>query len=92
MAFKRFSIRGFSSEFDIRREVEGFNTTYICQASLYRGRHIRRLVDRISTGVPTERGLSAATDKTWEFRDELIKRYGLEPVGVIESVEAANRR
>lgn len=92
MAFKRFSIRGFASQFDIRREIEGYNSSYICVATLYEGKHIRRKVDRISTGIPTERGISAAADKTWEFRDELIKRHRLESVGVIESIEAANSR
>lgn len=91
MAFRRFSLRGFPSEFDIRREVEGHSTSYICRATLYRGRYIRRAVDRISTGVPTERGISAAVDKSWEFRDELIRRYGLESLGAIESVESARK-
>lgn len=89
MAFRRFSLRGFRSEFDIRRQIDGFEQTYSCRATLYRGKHIRRKVDRISTGIPTSAGIAAAQDLTWEFRDILIERHRLEPVGSIEITEAA---
>lgn len=91
MAFRRFSLRGFPSEFDIRREIEGYNSSYICVATLYAGKHIRRRSDRISTGIPTERGIDAAWEKTWEFRNELLKRYRLESVGVVESIESVRK-
>lgn len=89
MTFRRFSLRGFRSEFDIRRQIDGFEQTYSCRATLYRGKHIRRKVDRISTGIPTSAGIATAQDLTWEFRDRLIARHRLEPVGSIEITEAA---
>ncbi len=91
MAFKRFSLRGFSSEFDIRRQIDGFEQTYLCRATLYRGKHVRRKVDRISTGLPTSAGIAEAQNLTWEFRDRLIARHRLEPVGSIEITEATRR-
>lgn len=89
MAFRRLSLRGFSSEFDIRLQINSFEQIYSCRATLYRGRHIRRRVDRISTGIPISAGIAAANDLTWEFRDRLIERHRLEPVGSIEITEAA---
>ena len=78
MAFKRFSLRGFSRGYDIRRQVEGFETRYICTATLYRGRHIRRKVDEISSFVPTMSGVAVAKEMTANFREQLIERHGLE--------------
>lgn len=89
MAFRRFSLRGFSSEFYIRRQIDGFEQTYSCRTTLYRGKHILRKIDRISTGLPSSAGLAAAQDLTWEFRDRLIERHRLEPTGSIEITEAA---
>ena len=86
MAFKRLSLRGFSRDYDIRRQVEGFGTRYICSATLYRGRHIRRKVDEISSFVSTMSGVAVAREMTETFRDQLVERHGLE-----EEVEAGYR-
>lgn len=78
MAFKRLSLRGFSKDYDIRRRVEDFNSSYGCSAALYRGRHLRRKVDEISSFVPAMSGVDAAKDLTMAFRDQLIERHSLQ--------------
>jgi len=89
MAFKRFSLRGFRSEFNIRRQVELFNGKYLVWTTLYRGTHIRIKKDEISTALPLEAGLRAAEELAWEFRNRLIERHSLEAVGVLEIAEEA---
>ena len=91
MAFRRFSLRGFSSEYTIRRQVEPSNGKYLVGAALYRGRHLRVKVDEISTGISQGEGLSAAEALAGEFRDKLVERYGLQHDGAISFGEALDR-
>jgi len=78
MAFQRISLKGFDSDFNVRRRVEIYGGTYICWSTLYRGKHLRRKVDELVSRTPLEFGREVALDRTWELRNELIAVHGLE--------------
>lgn len=78
MAFQRISLKGFSSEFNVRQRVELYNGVYICWTTLYRGTHLRRKVDELVSKVTFEAGKDAALDRCWELREQLLDTHGLE--------------
>lgn len=80
MAFKRFSIRGFRSDFSLRRQVETYGASYLCWATLYSGKHFRRKIDERTAAIPVELGIGAAYATTHRFKEELELRYGLAPL------------
>ncbi len=77
MAFQRFSLRGFESEFNIRRRIEIYNGRLLIWATLYRGWNWRRKIDMISTGCEIEDGRDYAEALGWELRNRLVEKHGL---------------
>ena len=91
MALQKFSLRGFQSEFVVSREVEPLDGGFFVRATLYRGKHWRREVNSISTGVGGEGGQRAAENLAWDFRNQLIARHGLRLTGSMLTSEEAAR-
>jgi len=77
MAFQRFSLRGFSDSFTVRRTVNLIGERYSCSAELYEGRHLRRRIDSIRSFVPAFSGEVAGDEMTAEFQRQLLERHGL---------------
>ena len=79
MAFKRLSLRGFSSDYNIRRRVERYTDThYRCRATLYWGSHFRIKLDEIDSLSPYYGGMDAADELVDALRGQLVERYELE--------------
>ncbi len=77
MAFKFFSLKGFKSNYEVRRRIESLEGGYLCSATLYKGKHLRRQMDEVSSVVSYYAGLNEAHMATHDLRDILAERHGL---------------
>lgn len=74
---QRFSVRGFSREFSVIREIDAVGSSYVCRVTLYRGKRVRSRVDGMSSGIFVEYGLDGARQMSLDLQETILKRHGL---------------